>query len=133
MNETVIKHLPFEDGDIVRVFGNETYSDEGDREIFETKLPCESCQEAGSFYLEAESRMSKIGLCWTHLLCTYDSIKIEEQKRNWVMFWQRAMNSGTTVFKNETLDLVKKVSYQPEHVKTIIVQGNIVDMFGEKD
>jgi len=135
LNASVIKHLPWQDGDRVLVHakpGQETYGEEGDIEIYEKALACESCFEHGSFFIESESNNCKLGLCWMHLLAQYESVDVIEQKRNWVMFWQTSMNSGVQTFEDQTLEFVRKLAYPERRVHTTIVQGSITEEFGEQ-
>ena len=55
----------------------------------------------------------------------------QEIEKPYVMIWQRAMNSGIVAFDSTTLERVKKIAYKPEYVKTTIIQGTVVDQFGE--
>lgn len=131
MNETVIKHLPWKDQDRIRVFGKNL--EEGhETETFYEDVQCEQCETVGSFTLDSETTC-QIGLCWTHLLCSYDRVEIIEQRRNYVYLWERSMNSGIVELEDRTLEQVKKIMYSDKVCKNTIILGEVVHTSGERN
>lgn len=121
------------DGDRCRVLDTESYSTPTwVKEIYDHELACVECQNQGAFWIEIDENSA--GMCPLCLLKQYDEkVVMEEQRRPFVMFWQTAMNSGYCSWKDTTLSVVKKLAYPERRVKTIVVMGKIVDVFGEQD
>ncbi len=102
--------------------------------VYDKAVACEdqNCLVTGGWSLEDDPQCGTV--CSVHLLSSYkDGVRMLEQRRPFVMFWQRVANSGYCSWQDTTLEVVRKAAYAKEHVKTVIVVGRIVDIFGNQD
>ena len=96
--------------------------------IEETQDEPEQCSTCGT-------ELSKQEVC-TCLYCDMKEIdgpvRVVSTKLDLVMVWQRLANSGIVEFANSNMDVVRKSSWSKKHVKTTIIEGRIVEIFGEQ-